>query len=184
MDSHGLIFEPEVPYDNVSTGSGLRIASNTSLDASMSSTIVPLTVACLLQAAQVNSLPPAALMTILKVEGGKVGKCVTHPNGRTDCGPMQVNLEVWLNELAEAHFKGNKQKAKVFLRDHGCYNAHVGAMILRQKVDEAGGDLYEGIGRYHSKTPHHKKKYQGLFMKNFKQLFGRYMTEDSAKKGG
>ena len=55
--------------------------------------------ACLMLASQTYSVPPAVLVGIYKVEGGKVGQEVRNTNGSYDLGPMQINT-LWIPELA------------------------------------------------------------------------------------
>ena len=45
------------------------------------------------------------------------------------------------------------------LRDDFCFNVEGGAWILRRGLDEARGDLWEGVGYYHSHDPGHKADY-------------------------
>lgn len=136
------------------------------------SALVPVTVACIMAAAQIQSVPPAALVTILSVEGGRIGHVSRNSNGSSDLGPMQINDKVWAPIVADMHFDGDKEKAVQALRDNGCYNIHIGAWILKQQVDHANGDLVEGIGLYHSHTKKHKEKYKGYFIKRFQKIFG------------
>ena len=57
--------------------------------------------ACLMLAAQTYSVPPAVLVGIHQVEGGKVGQAVgPNDNGSYDLGPMQINT-IWIPELAQ-----------------------------------------------------------------------------------
>lgn len=130
-----------------------------------------LTLACLLSAANMQKLPPQALMTILSVEGGRVGQISKNTNGTADLGPMQINDGVWVPVIADLHFQGDRKCAYTMLRDNGCYNVHVGAWILRQAVQDAGGDVMKGVGWYHSRTPKHTKRYQKLFVEHFRKLF-------------
>lgn len=107
--------------------------------------------ACLMLASQAYDVPPAVMVGIMHVEGGKVGQQVgPNINGTFDLGPMQVNTR-WLPTLASA-WKVDKKTALRLVRDDGCVNVRVAAWILRQKIDEAGS-LYKGIAYYHSATP-------------------------------
>lgn len=133
--------------------------------------LIPLTAACLLQAASVQSVPPAILLGLLNTEGGKIGMQSPNKNGSFDLGPMQINDRVWVPVLAKMHFGGDKAAARVALRDHGCYNMHVGAWIYRQYLDEANGNYAEAVGFYNSHTPDKKRAYQMRFAKKFKELF-------------
>lgn len=107
---------------------------------------------CLMLAAQTYSVPPQVMVGILHVEGGKVGQEVgPNVNGSYDLGPMQVNT-LWLPRLAST-WNVDARTARKWVRDNSCVNLHVAAWILRQKLDEAGGNLFAGIARYHSGTP-------------------------------
>ena len=145
--------------------------------------LVPVTAACVMQAASIQQVPPQIILGLLKTEGGRVG--MESPNrgkdGKAfsyDLGPMQVNDRVWVPVVADMHFGGDHAAARRALRDHGCYNVHIGAWIYRQYVDEAKGDLAEAVGYYNSHTPSKKRAYQRRFSENFMQLFG------GAGKGG
>ena len=48
------------------------------------------------------------------------------------------------------------------LRDSFCANVEGGAWILRQALDEARGDLWQGVALYHSHTPVHELEYMRL----------------------
>lgn len=105
---------------------------------------------CIFMAAQTYSVPPAVLMGIMEVEGGKVGQQVKNTNDTYDLGPMQINT-LWIPELAR-HWNIPYKTAYLWVRDDGCTNIHVAAWILRNKSDRAGS-LYQGIAHYHSQTP-------------------------------
>ena len=107
--------------------------------------------ACLLMAAHNYQVPPAVMIGIMHVEGGRVGHAVgPNRNGTYDLGPMQVNTR-WIPELAR-YWRIDPSNAKTLVRDDGCLNVKVAAWILHDKIAEAGS-LYGGIARYHSATP-------------------------------
>jgi hypothetical protein len=107
--------------------------------------------ACLLMAANTYDVPAAVMIGIMHVEGGRVGQAVgPNVNGTYDLGPMQVNTR-WLPELAK-NWKVPVDTARAWVRDDGCVNVHVGAWILRRKMDDMGS-LWGGIAAYHSATP-------------------------------
>jgi hypothetical protein len=113
--------------------------------------------ACLLMAAHTYQVPPAVMIGIMHVEGGRVGEEVgPNSNGTFDLGPMQVNSR-WVPDLAK-YWKVDQKTARSWIRDNGCVNVHVAAWILKQKIGEAGY-LYGGIARYHSATPQMGRKY-------------------------
>ncbi len=107
--------------------------------------------ACMMLASQTYHVPPAVMVGIMHVEGGRVGQQVgPNSNGTYDLGPMQVNTR-WIPQLAHA-WGVDKKVAHRLLRDDGCVNVRVAAWILGQKIKEAGS-LYGGIAYYHSATP-------------------------------
>ena len=107
--------------------------------------------ACLLIAAQTYSIPPAVLVGIYQVEGGKIGQQVgPNENGSYDLGPMQINT-VWVPQLAE-EWGVSPATAKQWIRDDPCTNVGVAAWILRRNLNETG-DLARSIAQYHSRTP-------------------------------
>ena len=113
--------------------------------------------ACILAAAAAYHEPPAALLILLNVEGGRLGAVSHNTNGTVDIGPMQDN-QIWIPQVA-AHW-GASQQATVFaLRDNFCANLEAGAWILRQGLDEARGDFWQGVGYYHSHDPGYKRAY-------------------------
>lgn len=107
--------------------------------------------ACLMLASQTYQVPPAVMVGIMHVEGGRVGQQVgPNSNGTYDLGPMQVNTR-WIPQLARAWGVPNKTALRL-VRDDGCINVRVSAWILKQKIEDAGS-LYGGIAYYHSATP-------------------------------
>lgn len=113
--------------------------------------------ACVMIAANLYGVPPAVMIGIMQVEGGRVGQQVgPNRNGSYDLGPMQVNTR-WVPELAR-FWRVDQKTAKAAVRDDGCVNVKVAAWILRQKIEEAGS-LYLGIAHYHSATPAHGHRY-------------------------
>lgn len=114
--------------------------------------------ACIFLAAQTYSIPPAVMLGIYQVEGGKVGQAVgPNKNGSYDLGPMQIN-EIWLPELAK-QWGVSKSTARRWVKDDPCTNVGVSAWILRSHLDETG-DLSRAIAHYHSRTPHIGGAYQ------------------------
>ncbi len=113
--------------------------------------------ACLLLAAQTYQVPPAVMIGIMHVEGGRVGQQVgPNFNGTYDLGPMQVN-SLWVPQLAQT-WGVSQPTARRWVRDDGCVNVHVAAWILKQKIAETGS-LYGGIAHYHSATPSKGRRY-------------------------
>jgi len=113
--------------------------------------------ACIEAAASAYRLPAAVLLILLHVEGGSLGQVSQNDNGTVDIGPMQVN-QMWLPIVA-AHWRASVPQAHRALRDDFCANLEAGAWILRQGIDEARGDFWEGVGYYHSHDPGYKADY-------------------------
>lgn len=113
--------------------------------------------ACLMLASQTYSVPPAVLVGIYKVEGGKVGQEVGNTNGSFDLGPMQINT-IWMPELA-GNWGVSEDTARKWVRDDACTNVSVAAWILRGHIDETGS-LSQAIANYHSRTPHFGTNYK------------------------
>ena len=103
---------------------------------------------CVRVASRVNGVPPAVLLMLLQVEGGRLGAVSGNRNGTVDIGPFQVN-EIWLPAVAQ-HWGMTVAEAFPILRDNFCGNADAAAWILRGALADAHGDVWEGVGRYHS----------------------------------
>lgn len=115
--------------------------------------------ACIFLAAQTYSVPPAVLLGIYQVEGGKVGQAVgPNKNGSYDLGPMQINT-IWLPELA-SKWGVSQETAQSWVRDDPCTNVGVSAWILRGHLDETD-NLSQAIAHYHSRTPRFGTPYRG-----------------------
>ncbi|EHJ6102844.1 lytic transglycosylase domain-containing protein, partial [Escherichia coli] len=121
------------------------------------SSVIPLSV-CLLAASQANDISPNLLVSVIAVEGGVVGLASKNKNGTEDLGIMQINTGAWLNLVSDSFFDGNNEKAYMKLKDDGCFNIYVGAWILGRAIRMEGGDIWQGVGRYHSITYRHKQK--------------------------
>lgn len=123
----------------------------------MAATPAAMLAACLMLASQTYNVPPAVMVGIMHVEGGRIGQEVgPNVNGSFDLGPMQINT-IWLPQLAK-YWQVDVPTARTWVRDNGCVNMHVSAWILRQGLDRTGS-LYEAIARYHSGTPHIGQRY-------------------------
>jgi len=132
--------------------------------------VAPLTAACVAAAALSFGVSEPSLWLILKTEAGQVGACAVQANGSHDCGPAQINAETWVPTFSRLL---HRPVAEIFyaLRDDGCFNVHAAAYILRLKVAEAGGDVWDGIGRYNSATPALKHAYQQRLVEAYRQIY-------------
>ena len=112
---------------------------------------------CIAAAASSHRLPQSLILILLRVEGGQLGAVSPNANDTVDIGPMQVNT-LWVPRIAR-HWHATPQTAYAALRDNFCANIEGGTWILRQALDEAGGDFWSGVGIYHSHNPVHKDIY-------------------------
>lgn len=117
----------------------------------------PLTAQCVIEEANRQRLNPWKVATVLKVEGGRVGMFSQNKNGSYDIGPMQVN-SVHLPDLSKLYGLPQHTIAQLLAYD-GCFNVAVAAWLLRKRTNEAGGDFWRGIGRYHSKNAPAAQRY-------------------------
>ena len=124
--------------------------------------------ACITAAADAHRLPPAVLVILLHVEGGSLGRTSQNTNATVDIGPMQVN-QIWVPQVA-AHWRATPAATFLALRDSFCANVEAGAWILRQGLDEARGDFWQGVGYYHSHAPQHKAAYLQAVLKQVLRL--------------
>lgn len=89
---------------------------------------------CIEQAAQRYATPPAAIVSLLRNEGGRPGLAVANTNGTQDLGPMQVNTS-HLKFLI--HYGYTYQT----LRDDPCANVMAGTWIYARCLARTGGVL-------------------------------------------
>lgn len=101
------------------------------------------TIQCVVEAAQLQKVPFAALVVIMAAEGGQVGRVSVNANGSYDIGPLQINSQ-WLRELKRHGI------SEALVLNNGCVNVLVGAWIYGQALAETRGDIWRAIGRYHS----------------------------------
>ena len=78
--------------------------------------------ACIISAANHYNIPVVALVSILKVEGGKVGKAYPRKSG-TYYGPYQIS-GIWLSELQKWGFTADT------LQHNACANVTAAAYVL------------------------------------------------------
>jgi hypothetical protein len=118
---------------------------------------LPPVVRCIESAAAVHRVPPAVVVILLSVEGGTLGHVSQNTNGTVDIGPMQVNT-IWVSVVAK-HWRATPVETYAALRDNFCANVEAGTWILRQAMDQAHGDFWDGVGFYHSHDPGYKADY-------------------------
>ncbi|MEO8964706.1 MAG: lytic transglycosylase domain-containing protein [Gammaproteobacteria bacterium] len=106
---------------------------------------------CINEAAAEYHIPSKLIISLLSVEGGKVGKVEHNKNGSYDMGPMQINSS-WLPELNKL---GITRKDILF---NPCLNVRIGAWILGRYI-ASEDDLLTGIGDYNSHTKRYNQDY-------------------------
>lgn len=118
---------------------------------------------CYQQAAARQNIPLRILLAVRKTEGGTVGMKKRNKNNTFDYGVFQINT-VWLEKLAEYGI------TESMLQNNHCISAYSAAYILRYHINQAGGDLWMGVGRYHSKTLRFKYPYIKKVYKNAREF--------------
>ena len=117
----------------------------------------PVTPECVVEEAKRQSLELVKLLSVMRTEGGHLGEYSHNSNGSYDIGPMQVNT-VHLPELSRIYSIPQATVSKL-LAFNGCFNVAVGAWLLRRRTNEAAGNFWYGIGRYHSTARADATKY-------------------------
>ena len=117
----------------------------------------PVTTHCVVAAAQIEHVPLAALVAVMRTEGGTIGEAHLNSDGSKDFGPMQVNSR-WLPRLARSGI------SKQALKNDGCINVLVGAWILRRQMQQTPNQPWTAIGHYHSHTKGLSRRYQRKVM--------------------
>lgn len=110
---------------------------------------------CVSENAKEYRLSPFVLLSILKVESnGRTGLIGKNTNGTSDIGPGQFNTNTWGKLLTQKY----KIPQEALLNDM-CQAIRALSFAVRTEINGVGGDLWRGIGNYHSRTPKHHQKY-------------------------
>lgn len=134
--------------------------------------------ACLMSAALAYHVPVPAMQGIQAVEGGQEGQEVCqNADGSCDLGPFQVNDRAWVQTIAQ-DLGADPVSVRTTLRDDACWNAQIAAWILRQMLDEAGGDLPTAIGNYHSHLPLEHMIYRAKVQEALERLYPSGIVPD------
>ena len=107
---------------------------------------------CIATAAHQYALDPLLLLAVKYVEtADRTDTPIRHnKNGSWDIGLMQINT-VWKDTL-------NRHGISAADLEIPCKNIAVGAWILADKIKQKG--IWEGVGSYHSNTPHLSQRYR------------------------
>lgn len=98
-------------------------------------------------------------------ENGKTGRVTYNKNGSFDMGRMGLN-SIHLTELAKYGL------TKEALIGSECLNIYISAWYLQSRILRRG-DLWRGIGDYHSTTPDLNLKYQWLVYRALQVVWAR-----------
>lgn len=109
----------------------------------------PATIACVVEAAGRQNVPPALLLGIASKELGHNGQVVRNTNESRDNGHFQIN---------DIHFRRGEMLQSIRLedaRDRGCYNAELAAWLLNKQLQrtDRSQDIFVRAAGYHSWTP-------------------------------
>lgn len=107
---------------------------------------------CIYEAAQCFKINPLIIKAIIWQESNNRQNVVNINKNKTqDIGIMQIN---------SIHFSSLKSLgiSEHALRKDSCVNVFSGSWILNQVI-QSNGYSWEGIGKYHSKTPYYRDRY-------------------------
>ncbi len=124
---------------------------------------------CIGVASQTYNIDSTVLRALQAQEGGKIGTISRNDNGSFDLGPMQINT-INLPEIKRA-FPFLSWRHIVY---EPCINIMIGAWFLRKKIDDRNGNVWEGVGDYHSKTPAKRIIYLRSFLAHYSKMDERY----------
>ena len=122
---------------------------------------------CINQAALEYYVPATLIISVLTTENGKVGLASLNQNGTYDYGPMQINT-IWIKEVKKYGY------TREAIQYDPCVNVAVGTWILSQAIAN-GGNLWQGVGNYHSHTFDKNITYQAK-VKEFYQYLNDYLS--------
>lgn len=126
-------------------------------------TYVPVTAQCIAYAAREYRVPALLISAVTHVEGGIVGKASKNSNGTFDYGPMQIN-SLWVKELKMYGV------APANLMWDGCLNTRIGAWRIASEIRRVNGDIWRGVGNYHSRSPERSRAYAEKVRKKYVEL--------------
>jgi hypothetical protein len=83
---------------------------------------------------------------------------------------MQIN-SIHVPDLA-AHYGLPEATVQERLRDDVCFNTRIAAWLLKREIALADGDFWQGVGRYHSRTPSLRDRYIRKVVQALRERFG------------
>lgn len=131
-------------------------------------------VECINRAAIMYYVPATVIISVLSIEGGRVGSANRNHNGTIDYGPMQIN-SLWLSKLEKYGY------TKTQLQYDPCVNVAVGTWILARAIAD-GRSPWEGIGNYHSHIYNQNMQYRYKVKNFYKTLINYLHGQESEAK--
>lgn len=131
---------------------------------------------CANYAARHYNVSPYVVLSIIEVEGGKKGTVSKNSNNSYDLGVMQINT-IHLPEI-KSNFPNVDWKV---LANEPCVNIGVGTWILSKRINEAG-ELWKGVGNYHSRTPKYHRIYLNKIYRAYKKVLSKYLSKSINKE--
>lgn len=123
---------------------------------------------CWDKAGQTYGLDPWLLLSIALTESSfKEGIKSKNTNGTYDLGLMQINT------IHTKYFSEKFGLTQADLQYNSCAGVMAAGHLLKQSIQRYGYNI-DGIGGYHSRTPHLRKKYGNKVIKNYNQLVSKY----------
>ena len=124
---------------------------------------------CIRSSSAAYKLNPLLMLAVLKVESnGRTGIVARNANGTDDLGPSQFNTDSWAKLLIVKY----KIPREALVHDM-CQSVRALGFALRTEINAAGGDLWTGLGNYHSRTPKHHEKYKALVWSAYNDMIKR-----------
>lgn len=113
---------------------------------------------CLQETSVAYKINPLLILAVLKVESnGRTGIVARNTNGTDDLGPSQFNTESWAKVLIVKY-----KIPRDALINNMCQAVRALGFALRTEINAARGDLWQGLGNYHSHTPAYHSRYKAL----------------------
>lgn len=132
----------------------------------------PIIDSCTAFSSSVYKVPQIAVKVVLHIEAGKIGTISRNDNNTFDLGPMQFNSSN-LDELQKTY----PYITWKHVTYDPCINIMVGTWWLSKKINGRKGNVWDGIGDYHSRTPVHHNRYLADARKAY-----TFLLSEEAKK--
>jgi hypothetical protein len=129
-------------------------------------------VECINKAAIQYHIPAMIIISVLRMENGRVGDAIPNKNGTFDYGPMQIN-SIWLKEIKRYGY------TREAIQYDPCANVAVGAWLLSRAIAD-DKTLWKGVGNYHSHTVDKNMTYRSKVQKIY-TLLTNYLKDPSKK---